>query len=102
VAIVWAARRRIDRASYGVAVAGAVLVAPGVFHHYLVVLILPMLLALVAASPVAWVAVAYLAMWGGTQPALGGLAWIVNRAMPTIGAVLVPVGLLVWGRRRDS
>ena len=102
MAVLWAARRRIDRASFGVAVAAATLVAPGVFHHYLVLLILPMLLALVAAPPTIWVAIAYACMWGGQQPALGGLAWIVNRLLPSVGAMLVPLGLLIWGRRRST
>lgn len=99
-AIAWSARRRVEPASYGVAIAAATLVAPGVFHHYLVMLLLPMMLALAVAPPTFWVVIAYLCMWGGTQPALGGAAWILNRALPTLGALLVPAGLLAWGRRR--
>ena len=59
--IIWSARRQVEPASFGVAVAAATLVAPAVFHHYLAMLVLPMLLALVAAStPTGWVAIAYL------------------------------------------
>jgi glycosyl transferase family 87 len=98
----WSARRQVEAASFGVAIAAATLVAPAVFHHYLAMLALPMLLALAASTPTGWVALAYLGMWGGQQPALGGLSWIVNRLMPAIGALLVPVGLLIWGHRRAS
>jgi len=98
VAIAWSARRLVEPASYAVAVAAAMLVAPAVFHHYLAMLVLPMLLALVATERRGWLAAAYLAMWGGQQPALGGLGWLLNRALPALGALLVPVGLLVWGR----
>jgi hypothetical protein len=41
-------------------------------------------------------------MWGGQQPALGGLSWVLNRVLPALGALLVPVGLLVWGRSRAA
>ena len=99
VAIAWSARRFVEPASYAVAVAVAVLVAPAVFHHYLAMLVLPMLLALVATERRGWLAAAYLAMWGGQQPALGGLGWLLNRALPALGALLVPAGLLAWGRR---
>ena len=98
-AIAWSAWRLVEPASYAVAVASAVLVAPAVFHHYLAMLVLPMLVALVASERRGWLAAAYLAMWGGQQPALGGLGWLLNRALPALGALLVPVGLLVWGRR---
>ncbi len=101
-AILWSARRQVEAASFGVAVAAATLVAPAVFHHYLAMLVLPMLLALAAATPTGWVAVAYLFMWGGQQPALGGLSWILNRVLPALGALLVPVGLLAWGRRSSA
>jgi alpha-1,2-mannosyltransferase len=100
--VVWSARRQVETASFGVAVAAATLVAPAVFHHYLAMLVLPMLLALAASTPTGWVALAYLGMWGGQQPALGGLSWVINRAMPAIGALLVPVGLLIWGHRRAT
>ena len=98
-AIAWTARRLVEPASYAVAVAAAVLVAPAVFHHYLAMLVLPMLLALAATERRGWLTLAYFAMWGGQQPALGGLGWLLNRALPALGALLVPVGLLVWGRR---
>ncbi len=99
VAILWSARRQVEAASFGVAVAAATLVAPAVFHHYLAMLVLPMLLALAASTPAGWIALAYLGMWGGQQPALGGLSWILNRVLPALGALLVPVGLLIWGHR---
>jgi hypothetical protein len=77
----------------------AVLVAPAVYHHYLALLVLPMLLALGAGVPLRWIALAYFLMWGGQQTALGDLSWIVNRAMPTAGAVVLLAALVVPARR---
>lgn len=82
--------------SFALALVVAVLVAPNVFHHYLAIFVLPFCLSLGAGVPVRWLALAYLLMSGGDQPALGDLAWVVNRALPTAGAVLLLV-LLVPG-----
>jgi hypothetical protein len=54
-----------------------------------------MLLGLGAGVPLRWLVLSYLLMWGGTQGALGDLAWIVNRAMPTLGAALLLVSLVM-------
>jgi hypothetical protein len=83
--------------SFAIAVTVAVLVAPAVYHHYLALLVLPMLLALGAGVPLRWLAISYFLMWGGQQTALGDFAWIVNRAMPTAGALVLLVALL-FGR----
>ncbi len=85
--------------SFAIAVTVSVLIAPAVYQHYLAVLVLPLLLGLGSGVSVGWLAASYLLMWGGEQSALGDLSWIVNRAMPTLGAVLLLVGL-VLGRRR--
>ncbi len=45
--VVWAARRRSEAISFGVAVAISVLIAPALYPHYLAILVLPMLLAFV-------------------------------------------------------
>jgi alpha-1,2-mannosyltransferase len=99
VVIAWSARRLAAPASYAMAVAMAVLVAPALFHHYLAMLVLPMLLAFAASERRGWLGLVYLAMWGGEQPALGALGWLVNRALPAAGALLLPVGLALRGRR---
>lgn len=83
------ARPSIVARSFGAAVVLSVLVAPALYHHYLALLVLPFLLALGAGVPLRWLALAYFLMWGGDQPALGDLAWIVNRAMPTLGALVL-------------
>ena len=81
-------------ASFGAAVATSILVAPALYQHYLAILVLAFLLGLSAGVRLRWLALAYLLMWGGQQPALGDLAWVVNRALPTAGA-LVLLGSLV-------
>jgi alpha-1,2-mannosyltransferase len=103
LAVAWSAVRLEERASFGVAVAVSVLVAPSVFQHYLAIMVLPLLLGLrvVLAGPTAArlaLAASYLAMWPGQQPLLGTFSWVLNRAIPTLGAVGVPATLARWGR----
>ncbi len=96
--LAWSALRQDVRTSFAVAVLVSVLVAPALYHHYLAILVLPLLLAL-AGGVRAWaLAAAYLLLWGGQQAALGELSWIVNRIMPTAGALVLLGGLLVGGR----
>jgi alpha-1,2-mannosyltransferase len=93
--LVLLALRRVElRLSYAVAVTISILVTPALYASYLSILVLPLILGLVAGVRLRWLALAYLLMWGGQQPALGDLAWIVNRAMPTAGAFVL-LGALV-------
>jgi alpha-1,2-mannosyltransferase len=101
VVVVWAARRRSDPVSFGIAVAVSLLIAPALYPHYLAIMVLSMLLALRYAPPPVWVAVAYLMMFSFEIEALGDSAWIGSRALPTIGALFVVVGLVWFGRHRD-
>ena len=88
------ARPSIVARSFGAAVVLSVLVAPALYHHYLALLVLPFLLALGAGVPLRWLALAYFLMWGGDQPALGDLAWVVNRALTTLGALVLLAALV--------
>jgi hypothetical protein len=104
IVVAWAALRLDERASYAIAVAVSVLVAPALFHHYLAIMILPLLLGLrvvLDRPPASRLALAasYLAMWPGQQPLLGMWAWVLNRAIPTVGALGVPATLARWGAR---
>jgi Glycosyltransferase family 87 len=85
----WSALRSTTRMSFTVAVLVSILVAPALYHHYLAILVLPFLLLLGEGRPVAWLGVAYVLMSGGQQTAFGDLSWIVNRAMPTSGALVL-------------
>ncbi|HXG26490.1 MAG TPA: glycosyltransferase family 87 protein [Candidatus Binatia bacterium] len=100
--LLWSAwrdgRQPVPAVSFGLAVALSVLIAPNVFHHYLAILVLPMALALGAGVRLRWIALAYVLMSGGQQAAFGDLAWIVNRALPTLGA-LVLLASLAWPAR---
>ena len=98
VVVAWAALRLTTRMSFTVAVLVSILVAPALYHHYLAILVLPFLLLLAEGRPIAWLAVAYLLMSGGEQTALGDLSWILNRGLPTAGALLLLV--LAAGPRR--
>ena len=101
VAVVWAARARPEPISFAVTVVASLLMAPALYHHYLAILILPFLLGLAGGVPLRWLALAYLLCWGGQQDALGPWAWVVNRGLPTAGA-LVLFGALLWARLRPS
>lgn len=80
--------------SFAIAVTISVLVAPALYHHYLALLVLPFVLALGAGVRLRWLALAYFLMWGGQQAALGDLSFIVNRAAPTAGALVLLGALL--------
>jgi hypothetical protein len=102
LAVLAYAALRFDRArpgdaarSFAVAITASVLIAPALYHHYLALLVLPFCVALGAGVPVRWLAVAYLLMWGGQQDALGDLSWVVNRAMPTLGAIVLLSALVL-------
>lgn len=87
--------------SFAIAVTVSILIAPALYQHYLAVLVLPLMLGLGARVPLRYLALAYFLMWGGDQPALGEFAWIVNRLLPTTGA-LVLLGALALAQRRDD
>jgi len=99
-----AARRaaNVDARSFAIAVTISVLIAPALYHHYLALLVLPLLLGLASGASLRWLALAYFLMWGGNQPGLGDLAWVVNRALPTAGALALLAGLLVVPARTSS
>jgi hypothetical protein len=99
--VAWSALRLPAIQSFAVAVAVAVLVAPALYHHYLAILVLPFVLGLAAGIRLRWLALAYLLMWGGQQSALGDLSWIVNRALPTAGALVLLWTLLRPEYSRD-
>jgi len=80
--------------SFAIAVTVSVLIAPALYHHYLALLALPLILGLSAGVSLRWLGAAYLLMWGGEQSALGDLSWIINRLLPTAGALLLLVGLI--------
>ena len=99
--ILVAVRRADLRLSFSVAVVVATLVTPAMYTSYLTLFVLPLLLGLAAGVPLRWLGLAYLLMWGGQQPALGDLAWVVNRAMPTAGALVLLASLVAGALRPD-
>ncbi len=100
--VAWAARSADIARSFAIAVTVSVLIAPALYHHYLALLVLPLTLGLAAGIPLRWLAPAYLLMWGGQQNALGDMSWIINRGLPTAGAVVLLAGLLVGARRTSA
>jgi alpha-1,2-mannosyltransferase len=88
--------------SFAIAVTVSVLIAPALYHHYLALLVLPFILGLAAGVPLLWLGVAYLLMWGGQQDALGDLSWVVNRGLPTSGALVLLGSLLLSAPRHED
>jgi hypothetical protein len=80
--------------SFATAVVASVLIAPNVYHHYLAIFVLPFVIALGAGTRLSLMVLAYLLMSGGRQSALGELSWIVNRGLPTAGALLLLIALI--------
>jgi alpha-1,2-mannosyltransferase len=101
-AVVWAARRRSEAVSFGVAVAVSVLIAPALYPHYLAILVLPMLIALRYAPSAGWVGLVWLSAMGGGPEVFGDAAWIANRVVPLLGALLLVAGLIWFGRNDET
>ena len=87
--------------SFAIAATVSVLIAPALYHHYLALLVLPLVLGLATGVPLRWLVLAYLLMWGGQQNALGDLSWVLNRGLPTIGALVVLAALLLPPRAQS-
>jgi alpha-1,2-mannosyltransferase len=85
--------------SFAIAVTLSILIAPAMYHHYLALLVLPLILGLTSGVSFRWIVLSYFLMWGGEQSALGDVSWIVNRAFPTAGALVLLVALMS-GRQR--
>ncbi len=98
--IVWVTRHRPVPVGFAVTVALSVLIAPALYPHYLAIMLLPLLLALRHAPSLAWIGLAWLLMNGFEPEALGDAVAIVSRVVPTIGALLVVVTLVWFGRER--
>ena len=89
LAILFLVRNADPRLGFASAVTASVLVTPAMYTSYLTILVLPLVLGLASGVRLRWLALAYILMWGGRQPALGDLAWVVNRGFPTAGALLL-------------
>jgi alpha-1,2-mannosyltransferase len=92
--LVWVLGRAGTRLSFATSIVLAVLMTPALYTSYLTVLVVPLLLGLAVGVSLPLLGLAYFLMWGGQQPALRDLEWIVTRALPTAGALLV-LGVLV-------
>jgi alpha-1,2-mannosyltransferase len=102
ILLIFATFRRTEPVSYAVAVALSILSAPALYHHYLAIMILPLLIGLRHTTNVAWVFLAFILMSVGGQSIEGDAMWLGSRVFPTLGALLVVAGLLVWGERRTD
>lgn len=100
--VAWVARRRSDEAGFAVTVVVSLLIAPALYPHYLAIMVLPLLFALRLRLPAVQVGVVFMSATGGGPEVFGDAAWIVNRALPTIGALLLIAGLIWFGRARDA
>jgi hypothetical protein len=98
--VVWLVRRADVRLGFAAAVVAAVLITPAMYTSYLTIFVLPLLLGLAAGVRLRWLGLAYLLMWGGQQPALGDLAWVVNRGFPTLGALVLLATLVARATER--
>jgi alpha-1,2-mannosyltransferase len=100
VIVAWASRAADVRVGYAITVVAALLVTPILWTHYLAVIVLPMLLALLAGVPAAIVGVIYVLLSAGNQAAFGETGFFLARALPTLGMVLLLAALVI--RRRTA
>jgi alpha-1,2-mannosyltransferase len=97
--VAWVARHRSEAASFAVTVIVSLLIAPALYPHYLAIMALPLLFALRLRLPAVLLLLVFLSANGGGPEVFGDLAWIVNRAIPTLGAIALVTGFIWYGRR---
>jgi alpha-1,2-mannosyltransferase len=97
--VVWVARRSVDAVSFATTVVVSLLIAPALYPHYLAIMILPLLLAVRLHLPWLLMLVVFVSAFGGGQEVFGEAAWVFNRAVPVIGALLLVGGLVWYGPR---
>jgi alpha-1,2-mannosyltransferase len=98
VLVVWTSVRRPPAISFATTVLISVLIAPSMWHHYLTIAVVPMILGLGAGvSPIS-VGVTYLLLSGSQSIGLGDFGWITKRAFPLAGMAMLLFGLLRRGR----
>jgi alpha-1,2-mannosyltransferase len=102
ILLAYATFRRTTPVSFAVGVALSILSAPALYHHYLAIMILLLLIGLRHTTNVAWVFVAFILMSVGGSSIEGDAMWLGSRALPTLGALLVVAGLIIWGERRHA
>jgi hypothetical protein len=100
--LIWIIGRAGTRLSFATTIVLAVLMTPALYTSYLTVLVVPLLLGLAAGVSLPWLALAYFLMWGGQQAALGDLEWIITRALPTAGALLLLALLVRQATRKPA
>ncbi len=100
--VAWVARRRSPVVGFSVTVAVAILVTPALYPHYLAIMVLPLLVAVRYVRPLGWVVVAYVLMLGIEIDALGEARLFVNRALLSIGPLVLVAGLIWSGRAGDG
>jgi len=99
--VAWSVRHTATPISFAIAAWVSVLIAPAVYHHYLALAVLPLMLGFIHGSPRWLLLASYLLMFGGDQPLLGDFAWVVNRALPSLGMVAL-LGALLAARPSDG
>jgi alpha-1,2-mannosyltransferase len=99
--VAWTAGRGPGPIGYAIAVAVSILVAPALYPHYLAIMVFPLLIAIRYAPAPVWIALAIVCMFGLEIDALGDLRQLVNRAMLTIGPIIL-VAVLVWFNREHA
>jgi len=92
--VAWSAARQDPRTSFAVAVLASVLITPALWSHYLSLIVMPLVMALASGVSLVLLALDYLFLSAEAQSALGGYAWILSRAVPTVGELLLLVALL--------
>lgn len=93
--LIWSTRRQSTAISFSVSVVVSMLVVPTLYPHYLALLTVPLLMAVVYSGAAASLSFAYSALLIGGQLALIDLRPGPNRAMAALGVLTPLVALLI-------
>ena len=95
--VVWVARWAAIGVGFGASIVAALLITPLLWAHYLTIAVVPFLIALGSGLSAGLLAVVYVVLSVQNFSALGDLGFLFQRALPTLGALLL-LALLVVGR----
>jgi alpha-1,2-mannosyltransferase len=93
--LVWSALRQPAPISFSVAIMISLLVVPTMYVHYLAVAVVPLLLLALHSRSMVVPALAYVALFAGSQAGLIDLQSIGSRALALVGAIAPLAALLL-------
>jgi alpha-1,2-mannosyltransferase len=98
--VAWVARRAPVGVGFATSIVASLLITPLLWSHYLTIAVVPFLVALGSGLSVALLAIVYVLLSVQNPGALGDLGFIIARALPTLGILLL-LGILLVVRPNE-